>query len=113
QQCFKPAENMIELLERDVAARDLRAVGDRDGEQAGLPRRRYGVAGVWNRHDVVGPEHALQAGLLVEHAVDVEKDRWALVAQVLCLDEAAREIALGGGVAGGAATVSHVLRRVV
>ncbi len=113
QQRFEPAENMVEVLERNVAARDLRAVGDRDGEQAGLPRRRYGVAGVRNRHDVVGLEHALQAGLQVEHAVDVEKDRRALVAQVLCLDEPAREIALGGGVAGGGADVAHVFRRVV
>src|SRR5262249_13803008 len=79
EQRLQPAENAVEIAECDSAARDLRAVGDADREETAAARRRDRGAGAGDERDVLRFEDALQAGFLVEHAVDVEENRGPLV----------------------------------
>ena len=79
KQRLEAAEDCIEIVKGDVAAGDLRAVGDGDRHEAVCVRVGDSRPGARDERDVIRFERAARARLLVEHAVDVEEDRRALV----------------------------------
>jgi hypothetical protein len=79
EQRLEAAQNGVEIVERDVAARDLGAVGDGDGHEAACVRVGDSRPGARYERDVIRLERAARAGFLVEDAVDVEEDRRPLV----------------------------------
>src|SRR5216683_8338918 len=104
---------MVQALEGDQALGDLRAVGDSDGDKSCILRPADGVAGAGNQRNVIGAYHTGIAWLLVEDAVAVEENGWALVADIEGGDFAGRNVSLGHRMAGGRSNVADIFRSIV